>query len=123
MLQALQLRLEQLAGTGVERLAAGKAVAHRMGHARHERQGPQGIDLDTAVVLAARPEAPQPGAPDAGPRKTGPGLSPFMQFGQGHQLAFGHAMQVDKLRQHAVNALRRQRVHRCLDTHDRLRRQ
>ena len=42
---------------------------------------------------------------NAGAGKAGACVNPLLELDQGHQLAFGHPMQVDKLGQHTVNAL------------------
>ncbi|MDT4853943.1 hypothetical protein FQZ97_882260 [compost metagenome] len=108
--QALDLALEHLARAGVQRLAAGKTVAHRVRHAGHEGQGPQALGHHTAHVFAARAHARQAGAADARAREAGTAAHRTRQAFERHQLALGTARQVGEGGEHRVDALRAQGV-------------
>ena len=96
---------QHLARTGIQRLTTGKAIAHRVCHARHIGQGPKAVGLYAAVVLAARSHAWQASAPDAGAGKARALLDPFAQITHRNQLALGHAVDIAKLRQDGMQAL------------------
>ena len=96
---------QHLAGTGVERLAGDKAIAHHAGVTRQPGQGGDGAGGAAGPVLAARAATRQAGAGNRRTREADALGQQVIQVRQRHVFASRHAVDVGELGNQRVHAL------------------